>query len=57
MNPLRDKMIREHELHHKASGTVKQYVAAVAQLARHYGRMVAAILVQFLTATDSYFSR
>ena len=38
MTPLRNKMIRELELHRKAPGTVKQYVAAVAELAQHYGR-------------------
>ena len=38
MTPLRNKMIRELELHRKASGTVKQYVAAVAELAQHYQR-------------------
>jgi hypothetical protein len=38
MSPLRNKMIRELELHRKAPGTIKQYVSAVAQLARHYGR-------------------
>ena len=38
MTPLRTKMIRELELHRKASGTVKQYVAAVAELAQHYQR-------------------
>jgi len=38
MTPLRNKMIRELELHRKAPGTIKQYVAAVAELALHYGR-------------------
>ena len=38
MTPLRNKMIRELELHRKAPGTIKQYVAAVAELAQHYGR-------------------
>ncbi len=38
MTPLRKKMIRELELHRKAPGTVKQYVAAVAELAQYYGR-------------------
>jgi len=38
MTPLRNKMIRELELHRKAPGTIKQYVGAVAELARHYGR-------------------
>jgi integrase/recombinase XerD len=38
MTPLRNKMIRELELHRKAPGTIKQYVTAVAELARHYGR-------------------
>ena len=35
MTPLRNKMIRELELHRKAPGTIKQYVAAVAEAARH----------------------
>ena len=34
MTPLRNKMIRELELHRKAPGTIKAYVTAVAQLAR-----------------------
>jgi integrase/recombinase XerD len=38
MTPLRKKMIRELELHRKAPGTIKQYVAAVAELAGHYNR-------------------
>jgi site-specific recombinase XerD len=38
MSPLRQKMIRELELHRKAAGTTKQYVAAVAELAQHYWR-------------------
>jgi site-specific recombinase XerD len=38
MTPLRNKMIRELELHRKAPGTIKQYVAAVAELAGHYNR-------------------
>jgi len=38
MTPLRNKMIRELELHRKAPGTIKQYVAAVAELARYYWR-------------------
>ena len=46
MTPLRNKMIRELELHRKAPGTVKQYVAAVAQLARYYGRSPDCIAVE-----------
>ena len=38
VTPLRKKMIRELELHRKAPGTIKQYVAAVAELAGHYNR-------------------
>ena len=38
MTPLRKRMIRELELHRKSPATIKQYVGAVAQLARHYGR-------------------
>src|SRR5271157_1106970 len=46
MSPLRNKMIRELELHRKAPGTVKQYVAAVAQLARHYRRSPDSISIE-----------
>lgn len=38
MTPLRQKMIRELELHRKSPKTVAAYVTAVAQLAAHYGR-------------------
>lgn len=38
MTPLRQQMIRELELHRKAPDTVKSYVKAVEELARHYGR-------------------
>ena len=38
MTPLRAKMIRELELHRKSPRTIGPYVAAVAQLAKHYGR-------------------
>jgi site-specific recombinase XerD len=38
MTPLRNKMIRELELQRKAPATVHQYVHAVADLARYYGR-------------------
>src|SRR6202163_4228292 len=38
MTPLRNKMIRELELHRKDPGTIKQYVSAVAELALYYGR-------------------
>ena len=46
MTPLRHKMIRELELHRKSPLTVKAYVAAVAQLARHYRRSPEAISVE-----------
>jgi integrase/recombinase XerD len=46
MSPLRQKMIRELELHRKAAGTTKQYVAAVAELAQHYGRSPDAISLE-----------
>ena len=38
MTPLRNKMIRELQLQRKAPATIHQYVHAVADLARHYGR-------------------
>ena len=38
MTPLRQKMIRELELQRKSPKTVEAYVAAVADLARFYGR-------------------
>jgi integrase/recombinase XerD len=38
MTPLRQQMIRELELHRKAPDTVKSYVKAVEELARHHGR-------------------
>ena len=38
MTPLRKRMIYELELHRKSPRTIAAYVAAVAQLARHYGR-------------------
>jgi integrase/recombinase XerD len=38
MTPMRKRMIHELELHRKSPRTVEAYVAAVAQLARHYGR-------------------
>jgi len=38
MTSLRQKMIYELELHRKSEATVKAYVAAVAQLAKHYRR-------------------
>lgn len=38
MTPLRKKMIRELQLHRKAPDTVKSYVKAVEELARHYRR-------------------
>lgn len=38
MSPLRQCMIRELELQRKSPTTLKAYVAAVSQLARHYNR-------------------
>ena len=38
MTPLRQKMIRELELHRKSPKTIQAYVTAVAQLAGHYAR-------------------
>jgi site-specific recombinase XerD len=38
MTPLRQQMIRELELSRKSPRTIEAYVAAVAELARHYGR-------------------
>jgi integrase/recombinase XerD len=38
MTSLRKRMIRELQLHRKSPRTVEAYVAAVAQLATHYGR-------------------
>jgi integrase/recombinase XerD len=38
MTPLRQRMIRELELHRKSPKTVEAYVTAVAQLAAYYGR-------------------
>jgi len=38
MTSLRQKMIRELELHRKSPRTVEAYVTAVAQLAGHFGR-------------------
>ena len=46
MTPLRNKMIRELELHRKAPGTIKQYVSAVAELARHYRRSPDSISIE-----------
>ena len=46
MTPLRNMMIRELELHRKAPGTIKQYVSAVAELARHYGRSPDSISIE-----------
>lgn len=43
MTPLRQKMIRELQLHRKSPRTVEAYVTAVAQLAQHYGRSPDAI--------------
>ena len=38
MTALRQKMIYELQLHRKSDATVKAYVAAVEQLAKHYRR-------------------
>lgn len=38
MSPLRERMIREMQLQRKSINTIKAYVAAVAELARYYGR-------------------
>ena len=38
MTPLHKRMIRELELHRKAPSTIKQYVKAVEDLAKYYGR-------------------
>ncbi len=38
MTSLPKRMIRELQLHRKSPGTIDAYVAAVAQLAMHYGR-------------------
>jgi integrase/recombinase XerD len=46
MTPLRQKMIRELELHRKAPSTIEAYVTAVAQLAQHYGRSPEAISLE-----------
>jgi integrase/recombinase XerD len=43
MTPLRHRMIREMELHRKSKHTIKAYVIAVSQLARHYSRSPEAI--------------
>lgn len=46
MTPLRQKMIRELELHRKSPRTVEAYVTAVAQLAQHYRRSPDAIAIE-----------
>jgi integrase/recombinase XerD len=46
MTPLRQKMIRELQLHRKSPRTVEAYVTAVAQLARHYRRSPDAISIE-----------
>ena len=38
MSPLRQKMIREMQLQRMSAYTVKAYILAVEQLARHFGR-------------------
>ena len=46
MTPLRQKMIRELQLHRKSSRTVQAYVSALAQLTQHYGRSPDAISIE-----------
>jgi len=46
MTPLRAKMIRELELHRKASNTIKAYVSAVADLAQYFGRSPETIAIE-----------
>jgi len=46
MTPLRQRMIRELELHRKSPHTIESYVTAVAQLAQHYGRSPGAISIE-----------
>jgi integrase/recombinase XerD len=46
MTPLRQKMIRELELHRKSPHTIESYVTAVAQLAQHYGRSPETISIE-----------
>ena len=46
MTPLRERMIRELELHRKSPLTVDAYVKAVAQLAQYHGRSPDAISVE-----------
>ena len=46
MSPLRTQMIRELELYRKSPQTIKAYVAAVADLAQHFGRSPERISVE-----------
>jgi len=46
MSPLRKRMIRELQLQRKSPKTIEAYVAAVAQLAAHYGRSPADISLE-----------
>jgi len=46
MTPLRQKMIRELELHRKSPLTIDAYVKAVARLAQHFGRSPDAISIE-----------
>ena len=50
MTPLRAKMIRELQLHRKSPKTIGPYVAAVAQLAKHYGRSPETISIEEIRA-------
>ena len=43
MTPLRQRVIRELELHRKSPSTITLYVCAVTQAARHYGHSPDAI--------------
>ena len=50
MTPLRAKMIHELQLHRKSPKTIGPYVAAVAQLAKHYGRSPETISIEEIRA-------
>jgi integrase/recombinase XerD len=46
MSPLRQQMIRELELQRKSRHTIRAYVAAIAELGKHYGRSPDRITVE-----------
>ena len=46
MSPLRQRMIRELQLHRKSVKTVDAYVRADVQLAQHVGRSLDGIMVE-----------